>query len=45
MIEARIVEADDSFGRALGCKLGAVDLRQSGGIAGLGSGSRVLADG
>jgi type IV pilus assembly protein PilQ len=27
LIEARIVEADDSFGRALGVKLGAVDLR------------------
>ena len=26
LIEARIVEADDSFGRALGVKLGAVDL-------------------
>jgi type IV pilus assembly protein PilQ len=28
LIEARIVEADDSFGRSLGIKLGAVDLRQ-----------------
>jgi len=28
LIEARIVEADDSFGRSLGVKLGAVDLRQ-----------------
>ena len=27
MIEARIVEADDNFGRALGVKLGAADLR------------------
>jgi len=27
MIEARIVEADDTFGRALGAKLGAADLR------------------
>jgi type IV pilus assembly protein PilQ len=27
MIEARIVEADDTFGRALGVKLGATDLR------------------
>lgn len=27
MIEARIVEADDTFGRSLGAKLGAVDLR------------------
>jgi type IV pilus assembly protein PilQ len=29
MIEARIVEASDTFGRALGVKLGAVDLRNS----------------
>ena len=28
LIEARIVEADDSFGRSLGIKLGAVDLRR-----------------
>ncbi|MEP7282564.1 MAG: type IV pilus secretin PilQ, partial [Rubrivivax sp.] len=28
LIEARIVEADDSFGRSLGIKLGAVDLRK-----------------
>ena len=28
LIEARIVEADDSFGRSLGVKLGAVDLRR-----------------
>jgi len=28
LIEARIVEADDTFGRSLGVKLGAVDLRQ-----------------
>lgn len=35
LIEARIVEADDKFGRALGVKLGAVDLRGlSGGIPG-----------
>jgi type IV pilus assembly protein PilQ len=34
LIEARIVEADDSFGRSLGVKLGAVDLRRptSGGF-------------
>lgn len=29
MIEARIVEADDTFGRALGVKLGASDMRSS----------------
>jgi len=35
LIEARIVEADDSFGRALGVKLGASDLRGlNGGIPG-----------
>jgi len=35
MIEARIVEADDTFGRALGVKLGASDLRGlNGGVAG-----------
>jgi type IV pilus assembly protein PilQ len=35
MIEARIVEANDTFGRALGVKLGASDLRlQAGGIPG-----------
>jgi type IV pilus assembly protein PilQ len=35
LIEARIVEADDSFGRALGVKLGASDLRgMNGGIPG-----------
>jgi type IV pilus assembly protein PilQ len=35
LIEARIVEADDSFGRALGVKLGAVDLRGiRGGVPG-----------
>ncbi|MCC7099146.1 MAG: type IV pilus secretin PilQ [Rubrivivax sp.] len=35
LIEARIVEADDSFGRALGVKLGSTDLRgQRGGIPG-----------
>lgn len=35
LIEARIVEADDTFGRALGVKLGAVDLRGlQGGIPG-----------
>jgi len=31
LIEARIVEADDSFGRSLGVKLGAVDLRRPSG--------------
>ena len=35
LIEARIVEADDSFGRALGVKLGSTDLRGlHGGIPG-----------
>jgi len=35
MIEARIVEADDTFGRSLGAKLGAVDLRGvNGGVPG-----------
>jgi type IV pilus assembly protein PilQ len=35
LIEARIVEADDSFGRSLGVKLGASDLRGTrGGIPG-----------
>ena len=35
LIEARIVEAEDTFGRALGVKLGAVDLRGlSGGVPG-----------
>jgi type IV pilus assembly protein PilQ len=35
LIEARIVEADDTFGRALGVKLGSVDLRGlRGGIPG-----------
>jgi type IV pilus assembly protein PilQ len=35
LIEARIVEADDSFGRALGVKLGATDLRGQPTRAGL----------
>jgi type IV pilus assembly protein PilQ len=35
LIEARVVEADDTFGRALGVKLGASDLRGvNGGIPG-----------
>jgi len=39
LIEARIVEADDSFGRALGVKLGGTDLRGvRGGIPGYGVG-------
>jgi type IV pilus assembly protein PilQ len=39
LIEARIVEADDSFGRALGIKLGSTDLRGlRGGIPGYGLG-------
>ena len=39
LIEARIVEADDSFGRSLGVKLGSSDLRGvRGGIPGYGVG-------
>jgi len=39
LIEARIVEADDSFGRALGIKLGSTDLRGvRGGTPGYGVG-------
>jgi type IV pilus assembly protein PilQ len=39
LIEARIVEADDSFGRTLGVKLGGSDLRGlRGGTAGVGVG-------
>ena len=39
LIEARIVEADDSFGRALGIKLGGNDLRGTrGGVPGYGLG-------
>ena len=39
LIEARIVEADDSFGRALGIKLGGNDLRGvRGGVPGYGVG-------
>jgi type IV pilus assembly protein PilQ len=48
LIEARIVEADDKFGRALGVKLGANDLRgQQGGIPGypVGGGNYVVAGG
>ena len=44
LIEARIVEADDSFGRALGVKLGANDLRGlQGGVPGfaVGGGNNV----
>lgn len=38
LIEARIVEAGDSFGRSLGVKLGATDLRGlRGGLAGYGT--------
>jgi type IV pilus assembly protein PilQ len=39
LIEARIVEANDTFGRALGVKLGSNDLRTSqGGVAGWNAG-------
>lgn len=44
MIEARIVEASDTFGKSLGVKLGATDLRaQQGGDGGysIGGGNRV----
>jgi type IV pilus assembly protein PilQ len=44
MIEARIVEASDTFGKSLGVKLGATDLRaQQGGDGGysIGAGNRV----
>jgi type IV pilus assembly protein PilQ len=48
LIEARIVEADDSFGRALGVKLGSTDLRgMRGGIPGykIGGGNYVTIGG
>ncbi|MBV8037337.1 type IV pilus secretin PilQ [Roseateles sp.] len=48
LIEARIVEANDKFGRALGVKLGANDLRgQQGGIPGysVGGGNYVTVGG
>ncbi len=48
LIEARIVEADDTFGRSLGVKLGGADLRgQRGGDAGysVGDGNRVAVGG
>lgn len=48
LIEARIVEANDKFGRALGMKLGANDLRgQQGGIPGysVGGGNYVTVGG
>lgn len=44
LIEARIVEANDTFGRSLGVRLGAMDLRaQQGGVPGwsLGGSNRV----
>ena len=43
LIEARIVEASDTFGKSLGVRLGAVDLRTNnprGGTAGYGVGSQ-----
>ncbi|MEY8876037.1 MAG: type IV pilus secretin PilQ, partial [Leptothrix sp. (in: b-proteobacteria)] len=46
MIEARIVEAEDSFGRTLGVKLGATDLRGiNGGVPGWGGNTRVAIGG
>lgn len=42
LIEARIVEAGDSFGRSLGVRLGATDLRGvRGGVPGFGGDTRV----
>ncbi|MDL2336420.1 MAG: type IV pilus secretin PilQ [Pseudomonadota bacterium] len=43
LIEARIVEADDSFGRSLGVRLGVSDLRgRNGGVGyGIGGSSRI----
>ncbi len=44
MIEARIVEAEDSFGRTLGVKLGATDLRGiNGGVPGWGGNNTRIA--
>jgi type IV pilus assembly protein PilQ len=46
LIEARIVEAEDTFGRSLGVKLGASDLRGiRGGVPGYGPGDSKLAIG
>ncbi|MEY8688500.1 MAG: type IV pilus secretin PilQ [Leptothrix sp. (in: b-proteobacteria)] len=46
MIEARIVEAEDTFGRSLGAKLGATDLRGiNGGTPGWGGSNRVAVGG
>jgi type IV pilus assembly protein PilQ len=48
LIEARIVEADDKFGRSLGVKIGSTDLRaQQGGIPGwsIGGDNRVAIGG
>ncbi len=45
LIEARIVEADDSFGRALGVKLGASDLRGTPTGAGISIGGNYTAIG
>ncbi|WP_130433256.1 type IV pilus secretin PilQ [Rivibacter subsaxonicus] len=46
LIEARIVEASDTFGRSLGVKLGALDLRaQQGGVPGWGGTNRVAVGG
>ena len=46
LIEARIVEADDKFGRSLGVKLGGSDLRGvRGGVAGIGTGDTRVAVG
>jgi type IV pilus assembly protein PilQ len=46
LIEARIVEADDTFGRSLGVKLGGSDLRGlRGGVPGYGGSNRITVGG
>jgi type IV pilus assembly protein PilQ len=46
LIEARIVIADDKFGRSLGVRLGAADLRTArGGVSGYGGDTRVTVGG
>lgn len=46
MIEARIVEANDTFGKSLGAKLGFIDRRAAeGGLAGWGGSNRVAVGG
>ncbi len=45
LIEARIVEASDTFGRSLGVKLGSSDLRLDSGGFGRGGGGRIVLGG